>query len=212
MENTKISIKDIIDEFEITKNRAEFTNDLNLFFNMMAFDNSKGKYYNIIKNRFNDYMKDWDIDLNKNFMFICKYIKSNKLPYKIAKDEGFENIKSDKFIISILVELYAIKIIISNKEIIKKYDIANFIYKEFMNNGIEVRRNDIVLNDLEYIFKDDNIYSICKSRLEYRKEDVNKSIVQVIKVLEGRKNIKVNLRYMITYKNNNGRNLIMRKN
>lgn len=59
-------------------------------------------------------------------MLICKYIKPNKLPYKIAKDEVFENIKSD---------------------------IAKFIYKEFMNNGIQVRRNDIVLKDLYYIFQ-----------------------------------------------------------
>lgn len=39
-------------------------------------------------------MSDWNIDLNKNFMLVCRYIKSNKLPYKIAKDEGFKNIKS----------------------------------------------------------------------------------------------------------------------
>lgn len=111
MEINGISIKDIIYEFKITEDKAEFTNDLNLFFNIMAFDSSKDKYYNIIKNKFKDYINDWDIDLNKNFMLICRYIKSNKL----AKDEGFENIKSDRFIISILVELYAIKIIISDR-------------------------------------------------------------------------------------------------
>ncbi len=82
MEITGTSIKDIIDEFEIAKDRAEFTNDLNLFFNIMAFDNFNDEYYNIIKNRFNDYMRDWDIDLNKNFMLNGKnlpFIVSNLL-------------------------------------------------------------------------------------------------------------------------------------
>ena len=51
-------------------------------------------------------MKEWNIDIKKNFTIISKYIQYNKLPYKILKDEGFEKIKSGKFIISMLVELY----------------------------------------------------------------------------------------------------------
>lgn len=46
IEITRISIKDIIYEFKIVKEKSEFANDLNLFFDIIAFDNSKNEYYN----------------------------------------------------------------------------------------------------------------------------------------------------------------------
>lgn len=201
MEITRISIKDIIDSFEITKNKAEFVNDLNLFFNIIAFDNSDEEYYSIIKNKFDDYMKEWNISLDKKFTIISKYIKSNKLPYKIAKDEGFENIKSDKFIVSILVELYAIKIIINSKNTLRKNDIINFIYRELTNNVIQVKKSDIVLRDLDYIFKDDNVFNICKGRLLSKQAEIEEAFSRTVKVLEKRKNVNITLSYIINDRN-----------
>ena len=44
----------------------------------------------------------------------------------------------DKFIISRLVELYIIKIIISNKSYIYKKNLST-IYKEFLNNSLQIK-------------------------------------------------------------------------
>ena len=119
MINRNIGIRDLIKELDITRNKVEFANDLNLFLNISAFDEYPGEYYDIVRFKFNEYMGKWNLDINDSFSIISKYIKSRKLPYKIVKDEGFEMIKSEKFIISILVELYAINIIINNDEISK---------------------------------------------------------------------------------------------
>ena len=153
MINRNIGIRDLIKELDITRNKVEFANDLNLFLNISAFDEYPGEYYDIVRSKFNEYMEKWNVDINDSFSTISKYIKSRKLPYKIVKDEGFEMIKSEKFIISILVELYAINIIINNDEI-SKDEIIKFIHNELNNNGIKISEKDIVLNDLDYLFKD----------------------------------------------------------
>lgn len=197
MDNMRISSEDLADNFGIIENKAEFINDLNLFFNIIAFDDSKDEYFNIIKQNFNEYMKEWNIDINKNFTIISKYIQYNKLPYKILKDKGFENIKSDKFIISMLVELYAIKIIISNKNYIDKNNLIDFIYKEFLKNSLQVKKQNIILKDLNYIFKDKDTFYICKSRLIKNKVNIEKTFSEIIHILEKRKKIKIELNYII---------------
>ena len=192
MINRNIGIRDLIKELDITRNKVEFANDLNLFLNISAFDEYPGEYYDIVRFKFNEYMGKWNLDINDSFSIISKYIKSRKLPYKIVKDEGFEMIKSEKFIISILVELYAINIIINNDEI-SKTEIIKFIHNEFNNNGIKISEKDIVLNDLDYLFRDKRLTLICKESLKNKEFEIKKSLDKTVDAIERRKNIKVNL-------------------
>ncbi|MGL6107589.1 hypothetical protein [Romboutsia sp.] len=201
MSNLKIGIRDVIKELDINKNKVEFTNDLNLFLNVIAFNESTKDYYDIVKEKFDDYMGKWELDIDISFSIISKYIKSRKLPYKIAKDEGFEQIKSEKFIISMLVELYAMKIIVENNENSKE-EISKFIYGEFIKNGLNINEKDIILNDLDYLFKDVKLFLICRESLINRKEEINQSLNKTIGAIEKRKNIILNLNYKINFQEN----------
>lgn len=214
MNNTSIGIRDLIKELGITRNKVEFTNDLNLFLNISAFDESPGEYYDIVRFKFNEYMEKWNLDINNSFLIISKYIKSRKLPYKIAKDEGFEMIKSEKFIISMLVELYVMHIIINNDGISKE-EMIKFIYNEFKNNGLNIQEKDIVLKDLDYLFKDKRLTLICKENLKKKEFEIKNSLDKTIDIIERRKNIKLNLNNKlnkIENKNNKQENVIINKN
>lgn len=217
MINRNIGIRDLIKELNITRNKVEFANDLNLFLNISAFDEYPGEYYDIVRFKFNEYMGKWNLDINDSFSIISRYIKSRKLPYKIVKDEGFEMIKSEKFIISILVELYTINIIINNDEI-SKTEIIKFIYNEFNNNGIKISEKDIVLNDLDYLFRDKRLTLICKENLKNKEIEIKKSLDKTIGEIERRKNIKLNLNIKACEfektenKNDKWENVIIKKN
>lgn len=206
MNNIKIGIRDVIKELDITKNKVEFINDLNLFLNVIAFDDSKKDYYDIVKEKFDEYMGKWEIDFESNFSIISRYIKSRKLPYKIAKDEGFKQIKSEKFIISMLVELYAMKLLIENNENSKE-EINKFIYNEFNRNGLNITEKEIVLNDLDYLFKDNKLFLICRESLLNRKEEINNSLNKIIEALSKRKKINLDLNYKMNSKLNTYKNI-----
>ncbi len=192
MNSANIGMKDLIKELGIIKNKVEFTNDLNLFLNISAFDESQGEYYDIIKSKFDENMGKWNININDNFSIISKYIKSRKLPYKIVKDEGFEMIKSEKFVVSMLVELYAMYIVINNNEV-SKNEMIKFIHNEFKLNGLNVYEKDIVLNDLEYLFRDKKLTLMCKTNLNNKKIEIKRSLDKTINAIEKRKNIKLKL-------------------
>ncbi len=217
MINRNIGIRDLIKELDITRNKVEFANDLNLFLNISAFDEYPGEYYDIVRFKFNEYMGKWNLDIKDSFSIIAKYIKSRKLPYKIVKDEGFQMIKSEKFIISILVELYAMNIIINNDEI-SKNEIIKFIHNEFNNNGIKISEKDIVLNDLDYLFRDKRLTLICMENLKNKEFEIKKSLDKTIGEIERRKNIKLNLNIKIykvekiENKNDKQENVIIKKN
>ncbi|MGL5348099.1 MAG: hypothetical protein ACRDA3_12170 [Peptostreptococcaceae bacterium] len=203
MNNIKIGIRDVIKDLDINKNKVEFINDLNLFLNVIAFNNSEKDYYETIKENIADYMGNWDVDIDKNFFIISKYIKSRKLPYKIAKDEGFDQIKSEKFIISMLVEMYAMKLIIENNKNSKE-ELNRFICNELNKNGLKVSEKDIILNDLDYLFKDNKLFSICRENLLKRQDEINLSLNKLIYVVSKRRNINLQLSYDMgknTYKN-----------
>ncbi|MDK2562827.1 hypothetical protein QOZ84_04635 [Romboutsia sedimentorum] len=199
MNNANIGMKDLIKELGITKNKVEFTNDLNLFLNISAFDESQGEYYDIIKSKFDENMGKWNIDINDNFSIISKYIKCRKLPYKIVKDEGFEMIKSEKFVVSMLVELYAMYIVINNDEV-SKNEMIKFIHNEFKHSGLNIYEKDIVLNDLEYLFRDKKLTLMCKTNLNNKKIEIKSSLDKTIHAIEKRKNIKLNLNKTISNK------------
>lgn len=198
MNNTKIGIRDVINELDISKNKIEFVNDLNLFLNVVAFDESSKDYYETIKEKFEEYMYKWNIDLDKNFFVISKYIKSRKLPYKIAKDEGFNQIKSEKFIISMLVEIYAMKLIICNNRN-SKDELSKFICKEFNRNKMKLTEKEIVLNDLDYLFKDNKLFEICRESMLKRENEINNSLDKLIDAISKRKNIILDLSYNMDY-------------
>ncbi len=199
--NIRVSIDDVITELNITTNKIEFINDLNLFLNIVAFSESQKSYYDVLKEKFNEYMGQWKLNFNDSFLSLSKYIKAHKLPYKISKDEGFEQIKSEKFIISMLVELYAMKLIIDNNNN-SKDTISKFIYNELKNNGLNITERDIILNDLYYLFKNDNLFFICRENMIKRKDEIDFALEKVIKALAIRKNIKLELNYNINNKYN----------
>lgn len=205
MNNYKIGIRDVIKELEINKNKVEFTNDLNIFLNVIAFNQSTKDYYDVVKEKFNEYMGKWDLDIDRSFPIISKYIKSRKLPYKIAKDEGFEQIKSEKFIISMLVELYAMSIIVENDEV-SKDEIIKFIYSEFIKNGLNINEKDIILNDLDYLFKDLKLFCICREKMLSKKNEIEESLNKTVEAVEKRRNIRLNFNNKITMKRDNNEN------
>lgn len=192
MNNITIGIRDVIREFDITKNKIEFTNDLNIFLNISAFNESRGEYYDIIKSNFNNYMGKWEIDINNKFLILSKYIKCRKLPYKIAKDEGFEMIKSEKFIISMLVELYAMNIIMDNENI-SKQELSKFIQSELELNDLKIAAKDIILNDLDYYFKDKKLMHLCRENIVKNEKELQYALEKTVKEVERRKKIKINL-------------------
>ena len=194
MNNIKIGIRDVIKDLDINKNKVEFINDLNLFLNVIAFNDSEKDYYETVKENIDDYMGKWEVDFDKNFFIISKYIKSRKLPYKIAKDEGFDQIKSEKFIISMLVEMYAMKLIIENNRNLKD-ELNRFICNELNENGLKVIEKDIILNDLDYLFKDNKLFSICRENLSKRQDEINLSLNKLINVVSKRRNITLQLSY-----------------
>ena len=211
MSNINIGIRDLIKELNISKNKIEFTNDLNLFLNIAAFNPKDGEYYDIIKSEFNNYMDKWDIDINNNFSILSKYIKSRKLPYKIRKDEGFNMIKSEKFIISMLVELYAMNIIVDN-EYISKIDLIRFIHSELELNGLNILEEDIILNDLDYLFKDKKLNTICKERLKLNKRQIKYALENTVEEVERRKLRKINLETKIVKCENESRENVIINN
>ena len=170
--NIKVSITDVITELNITDNKIEFMNDLNLFLNIVAFIESKENYYDIIREKFDEYMGKWKLNFNDSFLIISKYIKAHKLPYKILKDEGFKQIKSEKFILSILVELYTMKLVIENNKN-SKNEIKKFIYNELKEKDFNINQKDIILNDLDYLFKDDSVFFICRNNMLKRKNEID---------------------------------------
>ncbi|MCR8746530.1 MICOS complex subunit MIC60 [Romboutsia lituseburensis] len=192
MNNIAIGIRDVIREFDITKNKIEFTNDLNIFLNISAFNESTGEYYDVIKSNFNDYMKKWNIDINNKFLILSKYIKSRKLPYKIAKDEGFEMIKSEKFIISMLVELYAMNIIMENENV-SKQELSKFIQSELELNDLKIAEKDIILNDLDYYFKEKKLMNLCRENMMKNDKELKNALEKTVKEVERRKKVKINL-------------------
>ncbi len=196
MENVKMGIRDLIKDLNINKNKIEFANDLNLFLNIITFNNKKEGYYNILKEELPNYMKKWNLNVEESFSLIARYVKSNKLPYKITKDEGFDKIKSEKFIISMLVELYTISIILEN-EFTEKDDIILFIEKEFNQNNLLIDKKDIILKDVEYFFKDEKIYEICKARASELREELNLAYIKIKEFIEKRRNIKLNLSFKL---------------
>ena len=199
--NIKVSITDVITELNITDNKIEFMNDLNLFLNIVAFIESKENYYDIIREKFDEYMGKWKLNFNDSFLIISKYIKAHKLPYKILKDEGFKEIKSEKFILSMLVELYTMKLVIENNKN-SKNEIKKFIYNELKEKDFNINQKDIILNDLDYLFKDDIVFFICRNNMLKRKNEIDFSLKKVLEALSIRKNIKLELNYNMDYKNN----------
>lgn len=207
MGNLKVGIKDVINELDIKNNRTEFINELNLFLNLITFDKSPGEYYDVMRFRFYDYMGKWNLDIEKSFSIIAKYVKAHKLPYKILKDEGFAGIKSEKFIISILAELYLMMIIVNNDETSKE-KIKVFICNEFNKNKVNLSEKDIVLADFDYLFKDKKLFFICKKALNDKQREIKLAFDETIKAIENRYNIKLKLNYII-YKNNDWENVIL---
>ena len=199
--NIKVSITDVITGLNITDNKIEFINDLNLFLNIVAFIESKKNYYDIIREKFDEYMGKWELNFNDGFLIISKYIKAHKLPYKILKDEGFKEIKSEKFILSMLVELYTMKLVIENNKN-SKNEIKKFIYNELKEKDFNINQKDIILNDLDYLFKDDSVFFICRNNMLKRKNEIDFSLKKVIEELSIRKNIKLELNYNMDYKEN----------
>lgn len=210
MGNLKIGIKDVVNELSIKNNRTEFINDLNLFLNLIAFDKSPGEYYDVMKLRFYNYMSKWNLDIERSFSIIAKYVKSHKLPYKIVKDEGFEGIKSEKFIISILIELYLMMIIVNNDEP-SKDKLKTFIHSELSKNKVNLSEKDIMLLDFDYLFKDRKIFFICKKALSDRQKEIKLAMDETIKAIENRNNIKLKLNYIIHKNSNAWENVILNK-
>lgn len=210
MGNFKIGIKDVINELEIKKNRIEFVNELNLFLDLIAFDKNYDEYYVAVKLKFDDYMGKWNLDIYKIFPIITKYIKHNKLPYKIVKDEGFKGIKSEKFIISILIDLYLMIIIINNNHISKEV-LKNFVQSEFSKNKIILNEIDISLSNFEYLFKNKHLFFICKQALVNREKEINDAFYKTLKAFEDRNNIKLQLNFVVIEKNNCRENVIIEK-
>lgn len=203
-----IGMRDLIKELNINKNKIEFSNDLNLFLNISAFNEYEGEYYDIIKLEFNNCMNKWNIDINNCFGILSKYIKSRKLPYKIRKDEGFNMIKSERFIISMLVELYAMNIIAHNGYVSKK-SILNFIYSELELNGLNISQNEIVLNELDYLFKEKKLTEICREVLILNQKQIENALKKTVEELERRRKRKIKLENVIhKYKNENEENVI----
>lgn len=203
MGNLKIGIKDVVNELGVKNNRNEFINELTLFLNLIAFDKNSGEYYDVMRLRFYEYMDKWNLDIEKSFSIIAKYVKSHKLPYKIVKDEGFEGIKSEKFIISILVELYLMMIIVNNDEPSKE-KLKAFIYSELNKNKINLNEKDIVISDFDYLFKDKKLFFICKKSLIDKQKEIKLAFDETVKAIENRNNIKLKLNYII-HKNNSPR-------
>ncbi len=196
MNNTKMSQKDLVKELNITKNKTEFINDLNLFLNLSAFDSSENNYYNAVKKKIRHHMDGWELNIEDNFSIVHKYIKSNKLPYKIGKNEGFENIKNDRFILSVLIEIYAINIISNNDELTKKR-LVDFIHSEFENNKIELKYKDIMFLDLEYLFKDRKTILKFKQTTLNLKEEIQDSFDIIKDIFEKRNKIELKLNYKL---------------
>ncbi|WP_042275678.1 hypothetical protein [Faecalimicrobium dakarense] len=211
MGNLKIGIKDVVNELGIKNNRNEFINELTVFLNLIAFDKSSGEYYDVMRLRFYDYMDKWNLDIEKSFSIIAKYVKSHKLPYKIVKDEGFEGIKSEKFIISILIELYLMMIVVNNDEPSKE-KLKAFMYREFNKNKINLGEKDIILSDFDYLFKDKKLFFICKKALDDKQKEIKLAFDETIKAIENRNNIKLKLNYIIHKNSNSEENVILKSN
>lgn len=210
MGNLKIGIKDVVNELGIKNNKNEFINELTLFLNLIAFDKNSGEYYDVMRLRFYDYMNKWNLDIEKSFSTIAKYVKYHKLPYKIVKDEGFEGIKSEKFIISILVELYLMIIVVNNDEPSKE-KLKAFIYSELNKNKINLNEKDIVISDFDHLFKDKKLFFICKNALIDKENEIKLAFDETIKAIENRNNIKLKLNYIIHKNNNSWENVILEK-
>ncbi|MGX4600892.1 hypothetical protein [Faecalimicrobium sp. JNUCC 81] len=209
MGNLKIGIKDVVNELGVKNNRNEFINELTLFLNLIAFDKNSGEYYDVMRLRFYEYMDKWNLDIEKSFSIIAKYVKSHKLPYKIVKDEGFEGIKSEKFIISILVELYLMMIIVNNDEPSKE-KLKAFIYSELNKSKINLNEKDIVISDFDYLFKDKKLFFICKKSLIDKQKEIKLAFDETVKAIENRNNIKLKLNYIIHKNNDFGENVILK--
>lgn len=209
MGNLKIGIKDVVNELGIKNNRNEFINELTLFLNLIAFDKNSGEYYDVMRLRFYEYMDKWNLDIEKSFSIIAKYVKSHKLPYKIVKDEGFEGIKSEKFIISILVELYLMMIVVNNDEPSKE-KLKVFIYNELNKNKIRLNEKDIVISDFDHLFKDKKLFFICKKSLIDKQKEIKLAFDETVKAIENRNNIKLKLNYIIHKNNDFGENVILK--
>ena len=84
----------------------------------------------------------------------------------------FKQIKSEKFILSILVELYTMKLVIENNKN-SKNEIKKFIYNELKEKDFNINQKDIILNDLDYLFKDDIVFFICRNNMLKRKNEID---------------------------------------
>ncbi|MBO3443253.1 hypothetical protein [Clostridium sp. CCUG 7971] len=210
MGNLKIGIKDVVNELGIKNNRNEFINELTLFLNLIAFDKNSGEYYDVMRLRFYEYMNKWNLDIEKSFSIIAKYVKSHKLPYKIVKDEGFEGIKSEKFILSIFVELYLMMIVVNNDEPSKE-KLKAFIHSELNKNKINLNEKDIVISDFDHLFKDKKLFFICKKSLINKRKEIKLAFDETVKAIENRNNIKLKLNYIIHKNNDFGENVILKK-
>ena len=201
MEDIKTTSRDLVRKLNITSNKTEFVNDLNLYLDIIAFRKEDTLYCDIFKAEFQKYMGRWNLDLDTVYKEIFKFIKNNKLPFKIVKDEGIKNIKSDKFIISMLVELYAINITL-NSDYMNKEKIINFILDEFKKNKLNINKRDVFIRDIDYIFKDEKIYKICKRRIKELKKELYSAYIEIKEEVEHRKNINLDLK-LSTEENNN---------
>mgnify|MGYP005779501781 FL=1 len=131
----KIDSKYFIKELGIVDNKIEFMMDMDIFLSILSVDKSNKKYIQLLKEKFDDYMGIWNVDLNKNFDLINDYIVSNKLAYKIIKDD--DNLKSERLLKNVLTEVYIINLIIEN-DISQKEILKNFVNEEFKRNNLNI--------------------------------------------------------------------------
>ena len=93
------------------------------------------------------------------------------------------------------------KLVIENNKN-SKNEIKKFIYNELKEKDFNINQKDIILNDLDYLFKDDIVFFICRNNMLKRKNEIDFSLKKVLEALSMRKNIKLELNYNMDYKNN----------
>lgn len=186
----KIDSKYFIKELGIVDNKIEFMMDMDIFLSILSVDKSNKKYIQLLKEKIDDYMGIWNVDLNKNFDLINDYIVSNKLAYKIIKDD--DNLKSERILKNVLTEVYIINLIIEN-DISQKEILKNFVNEEFKRNNLNIYKIENIYKNFDYIFKNKKLLFIYKNKIKSYKNEFREILNKVVSIYEKKTNIKLDL-------------------
>lgn len=186
----KIDSKYFIKELGIVDNKIEFMMDMDIFLSILSVDKSNKKYIQLLKEKIDDYMGIWNVDLNKNFDLINDYIVSNKLAYKIIKDD--DNLKSERLLKNVLTEVYIINLIIEN-DISQKEILKNFVNEEFKRNNLNIYKIENIYKNFDYIFKNKKLLFIYKNKIKSYKNEFREILNKVVSIYEKKTNIKLDL-------------------